>query len=50
MFYGEFDDEYENDKMFYPDVFEDEEEDEEELRYAEVREDFGYFGEMGLWD
>lgn len=42
MFYGEFEDEYENDKALYPDVFEDEEE--------EVREDFGFFGEMGLWD
>lgn len=29
MFYGEFDDEYENDKMFYPDVFDEEESEEE---------------------
>lgn len=29
---------------------EEDEEDQEELRYAEAREDFGFFGEMGLWD
>ena len=38
-------DEYQMDKILYPDVFDEEESEEEE-----PREDFGYFGEMGLWD
>lgn len=45
MFYGEMEDEYEMDKMLYPDVF-----DEEDEKNEEIREDFGFDGAIGLWN
>ena len=38
------------DEIHFYDEDEDEEMREDENRYQEAREDFGYFGEMGLWD